>query len=146
MSWKASRSLIFSAVVIAGTTMAAEPADEFSRANCFNNESITYNYWDPPQWRAVFSWHFDTHNGYAAHYVTPNQLAYCDYYTCWYYFFEATRHAAIHSGNEPNAGPIVWNSNRWFVNGKHDTLIPGVAITTRWTSAQDCNLRLDQFY
>jgi len=57
-------------ILLVAPCLVADEEDLFSRANCFNNESITYNYFDPPQLRAVFSHHFK--NGTRKHYVTEN--------------------------------------------------------------------------
>jgi hypothetical protein len=140
---------------------AAEPADQFSRANCFNNESITYNYWDPPQWRGVASWHFE--NGIRRHYVTPNPpvLSTCTVgsggYTmmnglyCQHYWTSATRHAGIHGAfasteTNPDGNLTPGFSSSWSVQGVHGTLYPGIAIVYQVTNASDCNLHFDQFY
>lgn len=140
---------------------AAEPADEFSRANCFNNESITYNYWDPPEWRGVYSWHYQL--GVKKHYVTENPPDIMTCYAggagnhmvsglyCLHYMTLATRHAAVHgafASSEPNPdGTMVPGfSTDWYVEGVHAVWYPGFGGFNVYTSASDCNLRFEQFY
>ena len=60
--------VIWLSPILFPSSATADDVDTFSRANCFNNESITYNYFDPPESRGVFSHHFK--NGTRKHYVT----------------------------------------------------------------------------
>jgi len=148
--------------MFAAHAFAAEPADQFSRSNCFNNESITYNYFDPPEWRTVFSWHFE--NGTRRHYVTPNPPYIFGCYVgsggytminglyCPHYLTSATRHAGIHgafASTEPNPdGNLTPGiTTAWSVEGVHTTYFPGAGtyVVSR-TYASDCNLHFEQFY
>jgi len=124
-----------------GTATIADEVDMFSRANCINNESITYNFFDPPQWRLTFSIHTDTQNGNAAHYVASGPLAYCTWYTCWYYYEYTTRADAVHWGEGGTPG----FSSRWRTTGDHRHYYAGVGFTHYPTSASDCNLSFSQF-
>lgn len=151
-------------VVCAGlgppVSMAAEPSDLFSRANCFNNESITYNYFAPPQWRAVISWHYDTHNNNAVHLIAHAKPISCfgqyssncptvctPAMNCLYPLTQDTRHAGIH--NVYDGVPIPGVTTRWRVHGYHNTTYTNfgfpIGIVTQ-TDAVDCNLHLEQFY
>ncbi|MFK8017021.1 MAG: hypothetical protein AB8G17_16470 [Gammaproteobacteria bacterium] len=125
----------------ASTAVVADEVDMFSRANCINNESITYNFFDPPQWRLTFSIHFDTQNNYQSSYVASGPLAFCDFSGCWYQYQYTTRAAAVDWG----AGGVPGVSDRWFVNGDHRHFYPGVGFTHYPTAASDCNLSFDQF-
>ena len=120
----------------------AEDVDMFSRANCVNNESITYNFFDPPEWRLTFSTHVDTQNGNASHYVAGGPLAYCDIYGCWYYYELTTRADAVHWGE----GGVPGISTRWVAYGDHRHYYPGIGFTAYFTSANDCNLNFGQFF
>lgn len=141
--------------------LAAEPADEFSRAECFNNESITYNYWDPVEWRSVYSWHFL--NGERQHYVTENPPAWetcvpgfsgftqVNGWYCFHFVTSQTRHAGVHGAflsSEPNPdGTMIPGFEYgWTVQGIHTTVIPGVIYWIVHTTASDCNLHFEQFY
>ncbi|GAB4194358.1 MAG: hypothetical protein Tsb002_25800 [Wenzhouxiangellaceae bacterium] len=154
MRFQQSMRTILASITITSAAMvyAAEPADTFSRANCFNNESITYNYFDPPEWRAVFSWHWDKRVNAWVHYVTENPLAYCDAVTCWHHFTLQTRHAGVHGmflSSEPNPDGTMLpglNGMHWVVSGIHTTIVPGVTYFQQGTSASDCNLHFDQIY
>ena len=145
--------------MISSNIGAAEPADLFSRANCFNNESITYNYFDPPELRFVASHHFE--NGSMKHYVTENPPAVCWFATgsvktvsglyCHYYATSNTRHAAVHgafASSEPNPdGTLVPGvTTKWSVTGYHTTLLPTGGYVRTVTNANNCNLHFDQFY
>ncbi|WP_143186880.1 hypothetical protein [Microbulbifer donghaiensis] len=138
---------------------AAEPADLFSRANCFNNESITYNYFDPPELRVVTSHHFE--NGVMKHYVTENPPVACsvgvgiiqtvDGLYCYYVATLDTRHAGVHGAflsSEPNPdGTLIPGvTTKWSVTGYHTTIFPTGGYVSTNTSASDCNLHFEQFY
>lgn len=143
------------------SVIAAEPADLFSRAKCYNNESITYNYWDPAQWRTVYSWHFV--NGHRQHYVTENppDISTCypsagGYHQvnglyCQHFPTLQTRHAGVHGAflsSEPNPDGDLSPSGpqTWTVQGVHTTVYPGIGYSVTHTSASDCNLHFEQFY
>lgn len=133
--------LMIAVSTFATSATLADEVDMFSRANCANNESITYNFFDPPQWRLTFSTHVDTQAGNSSHYVASGPLAYCDIFGCWYYYEYTTRAAAIHWGE----GGVPGFSSRWVVYGDHRHYYPGVGFTHFPTSAVDCNLSFDQF-
>lgn len=144
--------------------LAAEDADEFSRANCFNNESITYNYFDPPEWRAVFSWHFQL--GFRKHYVTENpivpqecnefpqcHLGYCNMpgQMCLHYIMVDTWHGGVHgafNSSEPNPDGLLPPGAvfSWSTEGVHGWLVAGVFPWNSYTEADDCNLHFEQIY
>lgn len=156
--------LILFLLLMLSTVAMAEEADEFSRANCFNNESITYNYFDPPEWRAVFSWHFE--NGIRRHYVTENPIVpsecnpnpncaqgYCnmDGQACLHYITVATWHGGVHglfNSSEPNPDGNLWPgfTEKWRSDGVHGWLVGGVFPWNTYTSADDCNAHFEQFY
>lgn len=136
---KVIMSILFSLLFISPSVLSEE-VDMFSRANCLNNESITYNYWEPPQWRLTFSYHYDTDSG-NTHYAASGPLAYCDIYGCWYHYEYTTRAAAVHWGEGGTPGV----SSRWNVFGNHRHYFPGVGFIHYSTSATDCNLSFDQF-
>jgi hypothetical protein len=157
--------LIFILLIVAVQSVSAqEPADLFSRANCYNNESITYNYWDPAENRWVFSWHFK--NDVRQHYVTPNPVAtgtcvigfngshMVNGLICEHYSTLDTRHAAVHGllnvlFGEPNPdGDLTPGCGQgpWRTEGYHTTLIPGIGGITTRSFAHNCNARFDQFY
>ncbi|CAA0121169.1 Uncharacterised protein [Halioglobus japonicus] len=140
---------------------AAEPADLFSRANCLNNESITYNYFDPPEMRGALSWHFK--NGIRKHYVTENP-AYAptcapgtdgnhqvNGLMCSHLFTMGTWHGGVHgafNSSEPNPDGTLTPgvTTGWVTIGLHRTLTYGVGVATTYTLATDCNLHFEQFY
>jgi hypothetical protein len=142
------------------SALAAEPVDLFSRANCFNNESITYNFFDPPETRFVSSFH--SLNGNTVHYVTENPIFSCrpglpgevttvSGQVCLYTDSTQTRHAAVHglfSSSEPNPDGNLFPgvTSAWSVRGFHVTVVPGVGDVGTVTDASDCNLHFDQFY
>lgn len=144
---------------IVGSAISAEPADLFSRANCLNNESITYNYFDPPEIRTVFSTHYK--NGVYKHYVTDANPVACSPATgtvrtasglfCVYSPHSATRHAGVHGAflsTEPNPdGNLVPGvTTAWRVVGSHRTMFPWGGSVQVLTNATDCNFHFDQFY
>jgi len=143
-------------LILAPLNARSDDYDYFSRANCFNNESITYNYWSPPEYRAVASQHYDTENNNAMHTTCdqlpvscllgqpcPNSCTVLDQCMCGY--TQNTRHAAIHMGEEGSLFNWPW-SDRWFVRGGHSFWAPGAWPYTYVTQATDCNGHLDQFY
>ena len=163
ISWRVSKLVVLFALSNASVLIAAEPADEFSRANCFNNESITYNYWDPPTQRGVISHHVDTDSGYAEHFKGSTDPVQCASgppcpTTCttadaclWPVKWD-TRHAAIH--NFADGVPLPGISDRWSVHGVHVFVLwwemypypSPVSIKTYTGPVDDCNLHFDQFY
>lgn len=137
--WKSTVAVLSTLVA---TSALAEEVEKFSRANCANNESITYNFWDPPEWRLTFSYHQDLENNYAEHYVASGPFSHCDIYGCWYLYEHTTRAAAVHWGE----GGVPGVSTRWAVIGDHRTYLDWLGVFTYyWTTARDCNLSFDQF-
>lgn len=144
------------------TSFSAEPADLFSRANCYNNESITYNYFDPDEWRTVISWHYL--NGTLQHYVTENPpyLPSCHPGTggnhqvngllCGHQWELDDRQAGVHGAflsSEPNPdGDLTPGcaAGSWRTLGDHYTLTPGIGFVEVHTEATDCNAHPEQFY
>jgi hypothetical protein len=127
--------------LLLGGTALAEEAEKFSRANCINNESITYNWWDPPVWRLTFSYHQDLENNYAEHYVASGPFSHCDAYGCWYLYENTTDASAIHVGEGGVPG-----STRWATIGDHRTYLDWLGVFTYyWTTARDCNIDFSQF-
>ncbi len=151
------RTLFLITLMMSTSAGVQAKSDQFSRANCGNNESITYDYFDPPQWRAVFSHHFES--GSQKHYVTENPAAICvrgvgGYHqvngrVCLHYPTYKTRHAAVHGlflSSEPNPDGFLSGTSDWSVLGYHATIIPRVGYRRSVTSATSCNLRFEQFY
>lgn len=159
--------IVFLAPFFFASVYAAEPADLFSRANCFNNESITYNYFDPPQFRVIFSHHFK--NNVRQHYVTENPpargtcrpgvngLHQVNGQYCLHLETYRTRHAGVHGqflSSEPNPDGdlnpgllgLVGVLTPWRVDGIHTIVIPGAGYVVRNTTATGCNLHFEQFY
>jgi len=155
-------------LLFAGLPLASAD-DEFSRANCFNNESITFSIFSTYDGN-VISQHFDRDNGNTVHYVGASVPAFCYGWvstacptTCvesdlclWEILYGRNRMAAIHNTEDAVAWPLftqigaVVQSSRWRVVGKHTHFLgylfdePIYYVAT--TEAVDCNLRLDQFY
>jgi hypothetical protein len=134
-----------------------DPDQQISRANCLNNESITFQPTVPPMPLSVFSWHFE--HGIRRHYVTENaptpdcapnppcHLGYCNTsgQYCLYYLRVGTRQAAIHGSIAPSEaysdGPLVPGvTTKWSVEGVHGMLWLGAFPINFYTSANDCNL------
>ena len=124
-----------------------EPPSHFSRANCFNNESINYNYWDLGQWRLVVSYHKDTWttdnhfvaSGPFSHYDAEDRPVYQLVYT--------DRAGAVHVGEGISVGQFTFPlvpAERWNVNGEHTTFIGGKFYYT-YTFANGCDFDLSQF-
>jgi len=158
---KSRMVLIVTTLAAIPVSFAAENADRFSRANCFNNESITYNYFNPPKYRLVFSRHFK--NGDLKHYVTEGEP---DWTTClpgfhgnhqvnglycYHFLYSATRQAGVHGAflsSEPNPDGNLFPgiTSDWRVEGVHYAKRRFGQIVSVDTEATDCNLHLDQFY
>ncbi|MEQ9003865.1 MAG: hypothetical protein RIE74_09890 [Pseudomonadales bacterium] len=160
-------------LVLVPIVVVAEEADEFSRANCFNNESITYDFFAPPKQMVVISWHTDTNNG-VTHYAgssdpigcngflwppgVPNpcpkgnlvESSYCTFdQNCLYPYTWRTRHAGIH--NLTDGVPLPGISSRWIVEGRHSYYLGSlfgipIAVIQNTGPETDCNLHFDQFY
>lgn len=158
---KNSRSWLAYLTLVAVVTGARAAQDEFSRANCFNNESITYDFFAPPFMGTVISWHYDTENGNAVHYVGASNPTYCYGQPsnscpstcvastgCYWPILTGNRFAAIH--NVEDNVPLPGLSSRWRTEGYHTHyfgVIYGIPIYyVSWTNAVDCNLHFDQFY
>lgn len=135
--------------------------DQFSRANCWNNESLTFSLLTPPESRAVFSWHFK--NGVRKHYVTENPAdpATCRIsgggfhqvsgLYCFHHFTTKRRHAAIHGrflSSEPNPDGNLTpgTTSAWRTEGIHTLNLPGIGGFSWPTNARNCNLHYSQFY
>lgn len=132
--FKSPLIVFLAAIVFAQSTFAATRI--VSRANCGNNESIT---WDDNlignEWRLTFSYHNDRPAG-RTHYAVSGPLWRCTATTCWYYY-EYTAHApAIHWFE----GGVPGTSDRWSVGGDHRHYYPGFGFTRHYTFATDCNL------
>lgn len=139
--------------------------DEFSRANCFNNESITFSVFTTYDGN-VISKHIDNEAFGEVHWTGGSLPVICYgffssncpstcYITtgCLYPILEnRTRIAAIHNiaDGVPFPTPPWVTSSRWRVEGSHYNYLgmlfdePFYFVT--YTSATDCNLRFDQFY
>lgn len=130
-------------------------AAKVSRANCWNNESISYGLY---KWRVVFSYHIQ--NGVRKHYVTANppSVTTCvpgaagfhqtNGLWCAHFFTRSWRHAGIHgsilpteSWNDGNLNPLSpTNPWDWVVEGDHHTWIKPInklILQTTWTD--DCS-------
>ncbi len=143
------RATIIIASLLFSTCVMAEEVEMFSRANCINNESITYDYFALPQWRLTFSEHIDHDqwgffNGvkfYFRHLVASSPLSHCDFYNCWYFYEQTTRAAAIHIGE----GGVPGVSTNWGVKGEHWHYLTHFGHVRLDSTASDCNLSYDQF-
>lgn len=138
----------------------ANAASHFSRANCWNNESISWSLISP-QWRGVFSHHFL--NGVKKHYVTENPPIYpscvpgingnheVNGLRCAYSMTKELRHAGVHGAvlsSEPNPDGNLspGTTSAWSVTGYHTVwLKPINKFLYSETSANDCNGEFDQF-
>ncbi len=165
-TWLGAMLLVQSAVAQypAGTTAAdfdgQDPADwisdnslaryynSFSRANCSNNESISYNA-IAQESRAVFSHHY--RNGTRKHYVVENPPApgtchahpgmQLNGWHCLHLFTDGHRHAAVHGNvlaSEPSNDVSYFSA--WTVRGVHAiNWGAGLGGITVRTIASDCN-------
>lgn len=135
-----------------------DPDASISRANCLNNESITFQPTVPPMPIAVFSWHFE--HGVRQHYVSENpivpsechpnppcSLGFCNTsgQFCLHYFEVGTRQAAIHGSVAPSEsysdGPLIPGvTTKWSVEGVHAMMWLGAFPINFYTAAIDCNL------
>jgi hypothetical protein len=139
----------------------AEEWDEFSRANCFNNESITYDFFYGYLEGAVISWHYDSEADGEVHYVGHAPPVSCwgqstipcpttcyPNTSCLWPIVRSDRLAAIH--NVADGVPLPGLSTRWHTRGYHNHWfgwVYGVPIYfVTETDASDCNLHFDQFY
>lgn len=133
-SFKSSLYVFLAAIVFTQSTLATTRI--VSRANCVNNESIT---WDDnlflKEWRLTFSYHNDRPAG-RTHYAVSGPLATCTTTSCWYYYQYTTWAPAVHWGE--GGAPGV--SNRWSVGGDHRHYYPGFGFTRHATFATGCNL------
>ncbi len=132
--FKSSFFIFLVAIVFAQFSFAATRI--VSRANCVNNESIT---WDDnlflKEWRLTFSYHNDRPNG-RTHYAVSGPLAICTGTSCWYYYEYTTWAPAVHVGE----GGVPGISDRWSVGGDHRHYYPGFGFTRHATFATNCNL------
>lgn len=149
--------LVASIVLLYTSSAFADLTGHFSRANCFNNESITFIPLDPGH-RAVISWH--TESG-TTHYAGDEDPVFCSSPPCptgnlledarceigdnclWPYSYHTItgRWAAIHNtsgfDNETTTG--------WTVQGRHTQFfgsVFGVPVyyVTNSGPVTDCNL------
>ncbi len=151
----------------------ADDVDQFSRANCFNNESITYDYFAPPWYGAVVGHHYDQWNGNHIHYVghddpiacygnfnPPPGLcpsspgwyedAKCELWQqCFFPLGYSNAFKAIHNVSD-NVGTPEIPVTRWRTVGLHNHYYGeffGVPVQiVDQTEATDCNLHFNQFY
>jgi hypothetical protein len=148
-------------LIAVATAAGAEEVDEFSRANCFNNESISYDYFAPAFKGQVISWHYDTQNGNAVHYVGASNPVVCygQYsnscsatctaaMSCRWPLLYQNRMAAIH--NVQDGVPLPGLSTRWHTHGYHNHtfgyLYGFFVYYVAETDAVNCILHFDQFY
>lgn len=128
--------------------------NSFSRANCNNNESISFTFIQES--RAVFSHH--RRNGVFKHYVTesPPAAGTCHPHSpggqlngqhCLHLFQTKSRHAGVHGGiapSEPSSDQNYFSS--WTVYGVHainwGSGLGGITVRS-WASS--CNLEYWQF-
>ncbi|MDH5242032.1 MAG: hypothetical protein OEW73_14745 [Gammaproteobacteria bacterium] len=160
MSFHGTVGCIVAALLLTQAQIS-ESADHFSRANCWNNESLSWSLIQQ-QWRGVFSHHWK--NGVKQHYVTENPPAYpsCvlgvngdhDIYgfQCLYYVTKEYRHAGVHGGflssddPHPDGDLSLFTTTDWYVEGKHTTWIKPInKFLFTATSAIDCNGEIGQF-
>jgi hypothetical protein len=135
----------------------ADVTGQFSRANCINNESITYYPLGPYYDRGVISWHYDTDDGDALHYAGHDDPFSCNTAPvcptsgfgedakCWpanqcYWLVEnAIWLNAVH--NDSDDGIV---GDRWRVEGRHTTIwtaYPYMTYTIYNSGPEtDCNL------
>ena len=153
------KSILLTVLFFLSATALAESTGDFSRANCAtNNESITFNPFDP-FYRAVISWH--TLNG-VTHYAGDEDPVYCTGGLCptspsiWEdarceisdnclwplsYHTVTGRWAAIHNIYGQDSQSLT----DWTVEGRHTILFGyyyGIPIYTvnRSLPQTDCNL------
>lgn len=155
-----SRLIAAGGLALISFVAGAEEVDQFSRANCFNNESISYDFF-APAWRGgVISHHFDSESGNAVHFVghaAPircygNQTSCPSTCTpamqCLWPIITANRMAAIH--NVEDGVPIPGVTSRWRTKGYHNHTIPAPFPFPVYyvveTEAVDCNFHFNQFY
>jgi len=138
------------AILIVPTSSAM--AAKVSRANCFNNESVTYGL---PKWALVFSFHYL--NGVSQHYVTDAAPSYPTCYIgasgysqtngfrCHHYFKKSWRHVGIHGSIFPTEsywdGDLQSNpgTGPWTVTGEHHRWIKPInKFLLSYTNAHDC--------
>lgn len=154
------RTVAACVLALSSAAIGAEEIDEFSRANCFNNESISYDLF-APAWRGgVISHHFDTENGNAVHFVGHTAPIRCygnqtncpstctPQMQCIWPPITSNRMAAIH--NVEDSVPVPGVTTRWRTKGYHNHTIPAPFPFPVYyvveTEAVDCNLRPKQFY
>jgi hypothetical protein len=149
------------AILCGGFLMPVALADmigDFSRANCINNESIS---WWPsfPTYRAVITWHYDTYLGDLLHFAGDEDPVFCatspcptsnllNDATCWpwdncgWTVHYGVWFPAVHSTNDAPGEPP--GSPRWRVEGRHVTMYsppPWVVYATVASGpVNNCNL------
>lgn len=126
---------------------------DVSRANCFNNESISWSVNFVHKWRVVISHHY--YLGVKRHFVTEAPIYYpaCvpgfagnhDIYgnNCEYRYYKYWRHAGIHgsifSSDNPHPDGDLTQSDGWTVLGQHHTWIKPIdKFLYASTEAVDC--------
>lgn len=92
-----------------------------SRANCFNNESITWNGAHSYYWRVISFHNYDLNNPNKGYHMIDTGMSYT-----W-------RQAAVHWNESPPGG-------KYFVSGFHYFLDRGREILDTNTQASDCSI------
>lgn len=92
-----------------------------SRANCFNNESITWWANNPNWWHVISVHHHDGNNPGAGRHIVDTGMGYT-----W-------RQAAVHWNESPPGG-------RYFVVGFHYYIVNGQEYLDNNTRADGCSL------
>lgn len=126
----------------------------FSRANCINNESITFDPVTPHEWRFVLSDHLDllrpdpigrTYR-FKMHRQGSGIFLGCTPAQCFWTFERRARVAVVDAfeGNQQSIGQrmriVGGKAKRWFVVGRHDLWVPNRGIIEQFrTAADDCS-------
>lgn len=123
----------------------AEPRTESYKPSCGGKGPINYTDFDQPEWRAVFSWHYDDNAQAWAHYVTENDFAHCDKSACYYYASESKGHTALHGISltpQPETADAleVESTDEWSVMAVHKTLVPGIGEIVQSSAQGVCAL------
>lgn len=142
-------------VLTCGLKSPALSQNHFSRANCWNNESISWTVVGGYHWRVVFSRHFK--NGTKKHYVTENPPVYptclpgfngnhqVNGLSCSHWYTKELRHAGVHGAflsSEPNPDGTLspGTTSAWSVQGVHHRWIKSInKFLLTETEASDCN-------
>ena len=108
---------------------ASTQLSHFSRANCINNESVS---WDgaAPHWLWVNSWHKFQLTG---NWHCENDLGNGCTSNYWEY---ANHNGGIHWGE----APVNYSFATWYVEGHHWWINSRGYMSFKFTSASSCNL------